>query len=110
MRGSKVDNLTPCGSCLYNLELRGSAADDLLGLFLDLLHSLLSCLDNGLEGVEDVGLAERRDDAFAVGKRDAGHLEAEARGCTGDYREQTFSEWTPPLGLQEETYSTKREK
>ena len=37
-----------------------------------------------LELVEDLGLAEGRDDAVAVRKGAAGHLEAEARGGAGD--------------------------
>ena len=33
---------------------------------------------------EDFGAAERRDDAVAFGEGEAGRLEAEARGGTGD--------------------------
>ena len=42
-----------------------------------------------LELVEDLGLAEGRDDAVAVRKGAAGHLEAEARGGAGDCKNRS---------------------
>ena len=47
----------------------------------ELLRGVLRC-----EVCEDFGLAEGRDDAFAVREGDTRHLEAEARGGTGDCR------------------------